>query len=380
MGDRWIMLALVVVTRTSTGFQFQSLASVAPLMVADLQLSYAQLGTLIGLYVLPGAFFSLPGSLIGRRLGERRLVIASLILMAVGGLITANSHSFAVAAIGRLTSGVGAVAINILFAKMIADWFAGWELSTALALMLSSWPVGLGIAVATLGQVGAAMSWRAAIVLTAIWPVVGVLLMQFYRDPPTIGGDAAKGSLVGRDLKLSLSAGFAWGCFNASLIAIVGFGPSLLVARGASLGDAGFVVSLAIWVTIISVPLGGFINDRLGIPAPLIVGGSLAAAAMILLIPVFAHPAVAFCLVGLAVGAPPGAIMTLLPRALAPAQLATGFGVFYTVFYLMLASTQSAAGLVRDLVGDPAAPLIFAALVMAATAAGLAFFRHVQSE
>ncbi len=378
MSDRWIMLALVVATRTSTGFQFQSLASVAPPMVADLQLSYAQMGVLMGLYVLPGAFFSLPGSLIGRRFGERRLVIASLILMAVGGLITANSHSFAVAAIGRLTSGIGAVAMNIVFAKMIADWFVGRELSTALALMLSSWPVGLGLSVATLGQVGAAMSWRVAIVLTAIWPVVGVLLMQLYRDPPTIGRDAIKAPLVGRDLRLSLSAGFTWGCFNASLIAIVSFGPSLLVARGASLGDAGFLVSLAIWVTIISVPLGGLINDRLGIPTPLIVGGSLAAAAITLLIPIFAHPAVAFCLVGLAVGAPPGAIMALLPRALAPAQLAAGFGVFYTVFYLMMASTQPAAGVVRDLAGDPAAPLIFAALVMSATAAGLAFFRHVQ--
>ena len=49
MTNRWTMLALVFFARTSSGFQFQALASIAPLVVADLHLSYAQLGTLIGL-------------------------------------------------------------------------------------------------------------------------------------------------------------------------------------------------------------------------------------------------------------------------------------------------------------------------------------------
>jgi len=268
--------------------------------------------------------------------------------------------------------------MNILLSKMVADWFAGKEVSTALAVMLSSWPVGLGAAVATLGHLAAVTSWRTSVAVTAIWSGVGLMLMQLYRDAPATGA-FQRGGLAGRDLKLSISAGFAWGCFNASLIAILGFGPSLLIAQGASLGDAGFTVSLAIWVTIISVPLGGLINDRLSSPTPLIVGGSLVAATITLFIPAFAHAAPAFCLVGLAVGGPPGALMALLPRALQPGHLAAGFGVFYTVFYAMMAATQPVAGLVRDLVGDPAAPIIFAAIVMAATTAGLALFRRIES-
>src|SRR4029450_1496620 len=176
MNKRWIMLALVFVARTSTGFQFQALASVAPLMITDLRLSYAELGTLIGLYVLPGAFLSWPGSIIGQRLGERRVVIASLALMVGGGVITANASDFVIAAIARLTSGIGAVVMNILLSKMVADWFAGREVSTALAVMLSSWPVGLGAAVAPLGQVAAVTSWRMSIAVTALWAGIGLLL------------------------------------------------------------------------------------------------------------------------------------------------------------------------------------------------------------
>ena len=49
MGSRWIALALIFITRTSMGFQFQSIGSVGPLLVDELGLTYAQLGTQIGL-------------------------------------------------------------------------------------------------------------------------------------------------------------------------------------------------------------------------------------------------------------------------------------------------------------------------------------------
>jgi MFS family permease len=378
MANRWMALALVFLTRTSMGFQFQSVASVAPLMIADLGLSYTQFGWVFGLYMLPGAFFALPGGVLGQRFGERRMVVAGLALMVAGGVLTAGAGGFGTAVAGRVVSGVGAVVMNILLAKMVADWFAGKELSTAMAVMLTSWPVGLGLAAATLGGVAAGASWRTAVVVTALAAGVGLLLMLLYRNAPGGTAETARAALGGRDLRLSISAGFAWGCFNASLVAIIAFGPGLLLARGTPLADAGRVVSLAIWVTMLSVPLGGLLTDKLGRPTLLIVTGSLVAAGTVLLIPVLAHAALAFCLVGLAIGAPPGGLMALLPRALPPERLATGFGVFYTVFYVMMAATQPAAGLVRDVVGDPAAPIVFAAAVMAATVIGLAIFRRIE--
>jgi MFS family permease len=376
MGNRWVALALVFLTRTSMGFQFQSVASVAPLLIADLGLSYAQFGWLLGLYLLPGALVALPGGALGRRFGDRRVVVAGLALMVVGGLLTAGADAFGMALTGRLVSGVGAVIMNILLAKIVADWFVGRELSTAMAIMLTSWPVGLGLAAVTLG----AVSWRTAVAATAAVAATGLLLMLLCRDAPGAAAGPVRAALRGRDLWQSISAGFAWGCFNASIVVIVAFGPGLLIARGAALGDAGRVVSLAIWLTMFSVPLGGLATDRLGRPTLLIVGGSLAAAATMLLIPVLAHALLAFCLVGLAIGAPPGGLMALLPRALAPERLATGLGVFYTVFYVMMALTQPAAGLVRDVVGDPAAPIVFAAAVMAATVVGLVVFRRLSPQ
>src|SRR5947209_14314347 len=329
MANRWVALAIVFVTRTSMGYQFQSVASVGPLLVSELGLTWAQLGLLIGLYMLPGAFFALPSGVVGQRLGERRTVVGSLALMVVGGLVTAASPGFTVAAAGRLLSGIGAVLMNILLAKMVADWFAEREMSTAMAIMLTSWPVGLGIAAATLGGLATSSSWRVAIVTTALAAALGLVLIAFaYRDAPPAAGGAPRPAerrarLPAREVGLALSGGLAWGCFNASLVAVIAFGPGLLMARGVALGDAGYIVSAAILLTMVSVPLGGLLTDRLGRPNLIIVAGSVVAAVVMMLLPVLDHSLLAFCLVGLAIGAPPGGIMALLPRAVAPTRLAT---------------------------------------------------------
>src|SRR5437870_10258042 len=182
MANRWVALAVVFVTRSSMGVQFQAIASVAPLLVSDLGLSYTQIGWLIGIYMLPGTILALPGGVIGQRLGERRLVLVGLALMVAGSVLTAAAGGFAAAAGGRLLSGIGAVLMNILLPKLVADWFAGRELSTAMAVVLTSWPVGLGVATATLGALAAATSWRTAMLATAALAAFGLVLMLVFRE------------------------------------------------------------------------------------------------------------------------------------------------------------------------------------------------------
>ena len=286
MADRWLALALIFVTRVSMSVQFQSIASVGPLIVDDLRLSYAQLGTLVGLYLVPGVALALPGGLIGRRFGERRTVVWSLGIMVGGGLLTAASGSFATAAVGRLLSGAGGVLMNMALLKLTADWFAGRELATAMAVMLTAWPVGLGAAVATLGGLGTATSWRTAIVVASATALLGMALMALvFRDPPVRAAADATARLRGRDVGLAISSGAAWGIFNVALVVVVAFAPAMLVERGFSLGQAGLVASLAIWVSIVSVPLGGLLSDRLGRPNVLIVAGCVVGTALVCNVP-----------------------------------------------------------------------------------------------
>ncbi|RZA06857.1 MAG: MFS transporter, partial [Proteobacteria bacterium] len=119
MDARWTALTVLTAARTSMGFQFQSIGSASPLLIADLRLTYADLGTLIGLYFLPGLVLSLPAGMLARRFGDKRVVVLGLILMVIGGATTGYVGSFAGLALGRVLAGAGAVLLNVTMAKMI---------------------------------------------------------------------------------------------------------------------------------------------------------------------------------------------------------------------------------------------------------------------
>ena len=382
--NRWVMLAVIFLTRTSMGFMFQSVASVAPFLIDQFTLSYGQIGLLMGLYLLPGALIALPSGVLGQRFGSRRVAVAGLALMTTGGLITAWSASFLGACVGRTVSGAGGILLNLLLAKMVADWFTSKEISTAMGVMLTSWPVGIGLALVTLGSVAARWSWRGSILITAAAAVAGLLLLAgLYRDPPWLA-HAPRGrgtldlDLPRRAWALSVTAGVCWSAFNASIIVVASFGPALLIAHGASVAEAGSVVSLAIWVTLVSVPLGGYAADRLRRPNLAITTGALAAALCIALLPLFPYPVLWLLLAGILVGLAPGAIMALLPEALEQEHLATGLGMLYTIMYLGMALAQPLAGLTRDLSASPAMPIFFAAVLMAATVIALGAYRWTE--
>ena len=142
------------------GFQFQSVATLSSFLINDLRIDYTQLGLLIGFYLLPGTVIAYPGGLLGQRFGDKQVAILGMTLMVVGGVLTGSSHDYAIFLVGRLISGIGAVLLNVLLTKMATDWFVGRELGTALALLVSSWPVGIGVALIVLPRLAAPLRWR----------------------------------------------------------------------------------------------------------------------------------------------------------------------------------------------------------------------------
>jgi MFS family permease len=371
MANRWIMLAVVFVARLSLGFQFQSIASVAPLLVSDLDLTYAQLGWLIGLFSLPGVVLAFPGGLLGRRFGERPVAVAGLALMVLGALITAWSSTFLIASVGRTLSGAGFVVANTVFAKMVADWFVGKELATAMAVVLTAWPAGIGLALVSLGAVASAFAWRTAVEAGGLAAALGlVLVLALYRRPPGVGTRPAVGDTAIRsaEVRLSIVGGIAWGALNGALLVFFGFAPGALIADGASVAHAGAVVSLTLWVGLVTIPLGGQLVDRLGHADYIIVFGAVATALCIGALPSFRAPVFWCVMVAVAISTSPGAIMALLPRTVRPESLATAFGIFYSVYYAVVALAQPLAGFVRDRVGDADSPVVFAAVLMGVTA------------
>ena len=378
--NRWVMLLVIFFTRTALGFQFQSIAALTPFLVAGFDLSFAQVGLLMGLFMLPGVVLALPGGLLGQRFGSLRVVVAGLALLIVGGTIVSYSGGFDSAAIGRTLGGAGGVLVNIMLARMVADWFRGRELQTAMGIMLAAWPFGMALALMILGPLAAESSWRVAEYATVVAAGLALGLVGLvYQGPPgalAVERATLRLNVPRRVWALAVSAGVGWALLNASVIVVASFAPSFLMSRGSSVTEAGLITGAALWISIVAVPIGGLVADRVNRPRLLIVAACLAATITIACIARAPVPALWMVASGILLGLPPSIMMSLLPRAVAAEHLSTALGVYYGLFYLGMAVSQTLAGLLRDLTGDPGMPLLFAAVLMAATVpAVFAFWR-----
>ncbi|MEQ9126222.1 MAG: MFS transporter, partial [Alphaproteobacteria bacterium] len=184
MTNRWCVLALLFGVRCAMGYQFQTAAALSPTIMQTYGVDIASLGLLIGLYLSPGIFLALPGGGIGKRFGDKQAVSAGLVLMVLGGAIMAFSTSWEGQIVGRSVAGIGGVLLNVLMSKMVADWFVGREIATAMGVFVNSWPVGIALAlvaapiVAELGGLPAAHGVAAGLAGLAF-----LGLATLYRQP-----------------------------------------------------------------------------------------------------------------------------------------------------------------------------------------------------
>ncbi len=146
------------------------------------------------------------------------------------------ADGFAVLAMGRLLAGAGFVLCSIYFTKMVADWFAGRELATAMAILVMSWPFGIAMGQVGHGWLEATQGWRAPFVVAALYCLAGAIAMLVaYRPPrerrrrrPQLLGPS---HVARMDIDPDRRAGLGDASMRATSI-YLSFAPRVLVAGG----------------------------------------------------------------------------------------------------------------------------------------------------
>jgi MFS family permease len=366
--NRWFILAVLFVVRLTMAFQFQSVAAVAPLLGRDFGVSLADIGILIGLYFTPGIALALPGGAIGQWFGDKQTVLIALALMLAGSLAMALSDSWTVQIAGRLVGGAGGVLLNVQMTKMVADWFAGREIATAMAIFVNSWPAGVAIALLTLPLIGTAHGVSAVYLAVAALIGLGfVFLAAGYRTPANAATAAATSARLDRNAAFAvIVAGLIWGLYNVGFAMIFSFGPTMLVERGWSISAAGSVISIVLWLAVVSVPLGGIFADRTGRPEFVLVAGCVVFALLMIALPRSGAVILTVTALGLISGQPAGPILSLPARVLKPETRAIGMGIFYTLYYATMMLGPAVGGACAKWTGSAAAAFDFGAVVLLA--------------
>ncbi|MCG6560862.1 hypothetical protein MB818_21915, partial [Ruegeria sp. 1NDH52C] len=84
MPKRWVVLFVLFFARTVMAIQFQSVAALSPFIMDSLAITLTEIGILIGLFSGPGIIVAVAGGAVASWFGDKRTVIASLVLMVVG--------------------------------------------------------------------------------------------------------------------------------------------------------------------------------------------------------------------------------------------------------------------------------------------------------
>ena len=255
-------IATLALTRIAFGFQLQTVATLGPDLMTLLLLDFAALGGLIGAYLAPGIFVALPGGFLARRFGDRVVAVGSIWLIVLGGVIAAvavqRGWGTAAIGLGRVVAGIGSVGLSVMQSKMVADRFSPRQLPMVMAVLLGSFPIGIGLAQVVLPTLAASHGVAAAFWLGAALAGVSAVLFTLawteapHASPRTLAWPSR------REMGLVAVAGLIWMVYNVAWFNFMAWMPSLLVARGHPAWMADTVLTIATWANLPAMLVGGW--------------------------------------------------------------------------------------------------------------------------
>lgn len=220
--------------------QLAKLSTIAPVLQARFDLSLSEIGLLISLLEVGGGLFGFVAGLALAWINCRRSMLAGMTILAGASLVEAIAPDAATLFAARAVEGIGYLLVVIAAPTAIASIAQDGDRARALALWSSFVPVGIaigsavtGLCVPILGAQGVMLLW-AALLATMIVPM---LRLRFGT------GDSRRIVLPAPAAWIST---LAFGVYTFFLCALTMLLPTFLILeRGAGLGEASLIVSLA---------------------------------------------------------------------------------------------------------------------------------------
>jgi predicted MFS family arabinose efflux permease len=357
-----MLLMALTSARVVFGIQFQSAGALGPAIMNDFGVAYTALGALVGAYSLLGIALALPVGWIIARFGTKRTILSGLTLMIAGSLLITLSPSFSLAVAGRLISGAGAVFLMVALPTVVLERFESSTLSVTMSVLISGFPVGIGLGFLLLPLFS---WWRVAMAGTVVLAALSFCWLLSVLPQSDEIRNARQKRIVPRTPALfaALSAGAVWGLLNSGFSILLAFAPPFFAASGMSAHNVGVIVSLAAFASVPTSPAGAWLIDRLPSPLLVVAAGLILTSAILAALSQGAWPVGLLIAAGIVIGPIAGPIVALPGAVLSPAERPLGMAAFWLAFFVPMGLLPLLAGFVRDVTSDPAAALLVGALL-----------------
>ncbi|MCI4318788.1 MAG: MFS transporter [Thermoplasmata archaeon] len=269
-GQRTRPAAALFVARVVYAFNWYNVGAVLPLIGAGLGASTAELGLVLGLFLLGVGLFQVPAGLASIRWDARRVSLAGLAAMSVCCALSALAPTWTWLALARFGAGVGAAFFFSPALSLIASYYppgvrgpivglynGGFSVGGAIGLFAGAaagtafgWPVTLGVGGLVLGLLTAIAAW-------VLPPVVATSVRR------SVSAVLATGRVVLRSRSIwALSVGLTgfWTAIYVVAQYFVQYAHDVHPEWG--IGTAAALSALTVVISFPGGPVGGWLAER----------------------------------------------------------------------------------------------------------------------
>ncbi|MGH2846945.1 MAG: MFS transporter [Thermoleophilaceae bacterium] len=337
-----LTLGVLLLAALSIALQQTMVAPALPAIQEELDTSTTAVSFVFTAFLLTASVSTPIVGRLGDMFGKERMLVASLVVFAIGSLVCALSHSIEVLIAGRSVQGLAAAVFPLAFG-IIRDEFPPEQVATGIGLISATFGIGGGVGLVVSGVIvdNLAYEWLFWLALPLI--VVAIVATHLWvpespvRSPARIdwaGAGLLSGTLVALLLGVSQANSWGWGSprilgllaaaavllaawiavesrhreplvdmrlmrdptvFATNLAALlVGFGmfgsfiliPQLVqlpestgFGLGATVTQAGLFLVPSSFAMLFAGPFAGWLGGRVGAKLPLLIGTAVAATA-----------------------------------------------------------------------------------------------------
>lgn len=388
------MLAAMITLAVLSQFFRSSNGVIAPEMMHELGIDAHAIGLSSGAFFVIFALLQIPIGVMFDRYGVRNVVSGMLLFAIVGSAIFAMASSLGPLVAGRFLIGLGFAGGMVGSLVVLSRWLDPSGFTRAMTILFASANIGSLLATSPLSAANELMGWRSTfLLLSVITAVVAAGYFLIVRDErPGVAGRAGRPETLAASIRGIADVFRVPGLVGvlplialgySSIVTIIGLwgGPYLHEVHGVDGIERGNLLSILAVAFVVGTLAYGPVQRRAGGFRPVVIGGAVATAALLLALaalaggalPVVLSLLVATCLIGGFSVVLMGHGVALIPAALKGRGTTTLNGVLMGGTAILQIASGAVVEVAQAWLGSPAAGyaaffLFLGALTLAATA------------
>lgn len=394
---RFTLLFFVSMLTFGSYFAYDIIGAIAPRLVEEMGAARSTLGGFYTMYSIAAIISVLVGGFLIDWIGTRKASMLFSILVLIGSAFVAFADNLPLLFVGRFIFGAGSEPLVVAQSAILARWFKGKELALSFGIALTVSRLGtlfsfnLGELIADFygGYRYALIAAMLFVLISLLANIVYIIMDKHGERELKLAESETEEKIVFKDIKnfkpafwyiSMLCVLFYSAVFPFTALSTDFFVDKWGIARVAEtsggfmyqafnnflhmFSTAGGIASIIIFASMVLAPFAGYLVDKKGKRASLMIAGSL------IMIPAYLlmgfsmmYPVLPMMILGAAFVLVPAAMWPAVPLIVKKEHVGTAFGLITFIQNIGLALFPYLNGLLRDLTSSySASMLMFASL------------------